>query len=89
MPMSVAQNIELFRPTHVLSGYTLLFIPDKQPKYPRPTVQLNTGHLATLSAAESFVIEGILYRSRAAEDHIGSVYKFVDYGPSSKCYQTL
>jgi len=44
VPMSVAQNIELF--THVLSGITIIFIPDKEPKY--LTVRLNTGHLATL-----------------------------------------
>jgi len=40
----VAQNFELI--THALSGVTIIFIPDKEPKY--RTVRLNTGHLATL-----------------------------------------
>jgi len=31
---------------HALSGITLIFIPDKEPKY--RTVRLNIGHLATL-----------------------------------------
>jgi len=43
VPVSVTQNIELF--THALSGITVIFIPDKEPKY--RTVRLNTGHLAT------------------------------------------
>src|SRR6218665_505401 len=38
-------KIELF--THGLSDITIIFIPDKEPKY--QTVRLNTGHLATLS----------------------------------------
>jgi len=43
--MLVAQNIELL--THALSGITIILIPNKGPKY--RTVQLNTGHLATLN----------------------------------------
>jgi len=43
-PVSVAQDIELL--THALSGVTIIFIRDKEPKY--LTVQLNTGHLAHL-----------------------------------------
>ena len=38
VPACVAQNVELF--THVLSGITIIFIPDKGPKFRR--------HLATL-----------------------------------------
>jgi len=45
VPVSVSQNIELF--THALRGITITSIPDRQPKY--QTVQLNTGHLATLN----------------------------------------
>src|SRR6218665_1232033 len=41
VPMSIAQNIELL--TSALSGITIIFIPDKEPKY--WTVRLNTGHL--------------------------------------------
>jgi len=44
VPVSVAQNIELL--SHALSGITIIFIP----KY--WTVQLNTGHLATLPVAD-------------------------------------
>jgi len=44
VPASVAQNIELLK--HALSGIAIIFIPDKEPK--NQTVQLNTGHLATL-----------------------------------------
>src|SRR6218665_825466 len=40
---SVAQNIEPY--THALSCISIIFIPDKEPKY--RTVQLNTGYLAT------------------------------------------
>ena len=47
MPVSLAQTIELF--THVLSGITINIIPDKEQKY--RTVRLNTGQLATLTAA--------------------------------------
>src|SRR6218665_2669659 len=47
MAVPVAQNIELF--THALSGITIIFIPDKEPKYRK--VRLNTGHLATLSVS--------------------------------------
>jgi len=42
--MSVAQNIELL--THALSGITIIFMPDKDPKY--RAVRLNTGDLAKL-----------------------------------------
>src|SRR6218665_3375726 len=45
MSMLVAQNIELF--TLLLSGITIILIPDKGKKY--RTVRLNTGHLATLN----------------------------------------
>ena len=41
VPMSIAQNIELL--TSALSGITIIFIPDKEPKY--WTLRLNTGHL--------------------------------------------
>jgi len=44
VPVSVAQNIELF--THAFSSITIVFILDKEPKY--LTVQLNIRHLATL-----------------------------------------
>jgi len=44
--MLVAQNIELF--AHALTGtpITIIFIPNKDPKY--RTVRLSIGHLATL-----------------------------------------
>jgi len=45
VPMLVAQNIEIYF-THALSGITIIFIPDKEPKY--RTLRLNTGNLATL-----------------------------------------
>ena len=48
LPMFVAQNIELL--THALSGITSILISDKEPTY--RTVQLNTGHLATLQVNE-------------------------------------
>jgi len=40
LAVSVAQNIESF--THTLSGITIIFIPDKEPKC--RTARLNTGH---------------------------------------------
>jgi len=45
MPVSVAYNIEIL--THELSGITIIFIPDKEPKY--WTTRLKSGHLATLN----------------------------------------
>src|SRR6218665_2552117 len=42
--VSVADNIELL--THVLSGITIILIPDQETKY--RTVWLNAGHPATL-----------------------------------------
>ena len=47
VPVSVAQNIELF--THALSCIIIIFIPNKETKY--RTVRLNTGHLANLFTA--------------------------------------
>jgi len=41
VPVSGAQNFDLF--THALFGITIIFIPDKEPKY--RTARLNTGHL--------------------------------------------
>ena len=43
---SLADPRDLKYQTHVLSGITFIFIPDKEPKY--RTVRSNTGHLATL-----------------------------------------
>ena len=45
LTVSVAQNIA----KHALSSITIIFIPDKEPKY--RTVRLNTGHMATLARA--------------------------------------
>src|SRR6218665_1262078 len=40
---------------HALSGITIIFIPDKEPKY--RTVQLNTGYLAT--SKTEFILIGL------------------------------
>jgi len=50
--VSVARNIELL--THALFGITVIFIPDKDPKY--RTVRLNTGHLATLTPSPEILL---------------------------------
>jgi len=41
MPVYVARNIELL--THALSGFTIISIPNKEPKH--RSVWTNTGHL--------------------------------------------
>ena len=46
--MSVAHNFQLF--THELSGITIIFVPNIEPKY--RTARLNTGHLVTLGSYE-------------------------------------
>ena len=48
MPVSVAQIL-----THALSGITIIFISDKEPKY--RIVRLNTGHLATLGWMDAWI----------------------------------
>jgi|SRR6218665_2904051 len=65
VPVSVIQNIELFAHTRALSVITIIFIPDKEPKY--RTFRLNTGYLATLRPhkARLHVGVGALWHSRA------------------------
>src|SRR6218665_2754119 len=73
LAVPVAQNIELF--TRALSNImpTIIFIPDKKPKY--RTVQLNTGHLATLSMLSECFIK--LNYDRTVSDYMYFVCNMV------------
>ena len=68
--VSVAQGILLF--THALSGITVIFIPDKEPKY--RTVRLNTGHLATLLVSSSTLFWDKSHTGCQSTPHLANGY---------------